>query len=267
MNAFRDGHPVAWSFQRNTSRWAWNSFASAEVTVPTAGKEDPLAGFTPLPPPAEKLGELRDLLAGRYSCRRFDGASLSLDEVSTLLWATYGVTGRSRLGALDWLDRPLPSGGGLYPLEVYALAGRVRDLEAGVYHYVPAVHGLELVRGGRMPPGFLTYLFMGQPYPARAPLTVVITSVVERSLAKYGDRGLRYVLLEAGHAMQSFALAAGALGLGTCQLGGFLDDELAATLRCEPDAEAPLYCASAGRPAGADRAARRAVDLPPEGLG
>ncbi|NMO51806.1 SagB/ThcOx family dehydrogenase [Actinoplanes sp. TBRC 11911] len=258
--SFRADHPSAWQFQRNTSRWAWNSLASPELNAPTAGKEDPLAAFTPLPPPAKELGELRELLIARSSCRRFDTTAMPLDDLSTLLWATYGVTGRSRLGALDWLDRPLPSGGGLYPLEVYALANRVRDLEAGIYHYVPALHGLELVRQGRLPDRFVSYLFMGQPYPALAPLTIVLTSVVARSLGKYGDRGLRYVLLEAGHAMQSFVLAASALGLGTCELGGFLDDELAATLRCEPDAEVPLYAASAGRPADADRAAQRAVD-------
>ncbi len=138
----------------------------------------------------------------------------------------------------------------------------VDGLDPGVYHYVPAAHGLELVRAVELPPAFLAYLFMGQPWVADAAVVAVISFVGARSLTKYGDRGYRYALLEAGHTMQNLNLAVAALGLGAVNLGGFYDDELAVLCGIDIEQEIPLYCCALGRPVAdpSDRMAMRALE-------
>src|SRR5262245_9738467 len=102
---------------------------------------------------------------------------------------------------------------------------------------------------------------MGQHYLTDAVAVAVIAADVERTLAKYGDRGYRYVLLEAGHCAQNLNVAAAALGLGTCNAGGFFDQELADLLTIDTDAEVHLYAVAVGRaPPGLTRLAMRSVD-------
>jgi SagB-type dehydrogenase family enzyme len=135
-------------------------------------------------------------------------------------------------------------------------------LDAGVYNYLPAADGLERLRDGELPASFVTYLFMGQPRVAEAAL-LVISVVPGRSLPKYGDRGYRYRLFEAGQVMHSMNLHTSALGLGMFNLGGFYDDVLGGLIRLEPEDELPLYAAAIGRPAkrvSEDRTAVRALD-------
>jgi SagB-type dehydrogenase family enzyme len=75
---------------------------------------------------------------------------------------------------------------------------------------------------------------------------IVILAVYERTTVKYGDRGIRYVHLEAGHAAQNVCLQATALGLGTVTVGAFYDDEVQAVLGA-PKNEKPLYVMPVGR--------------------
>jgi SagB-type dehydrogenase family enzyme len=105
----------------------------------------------------------------------------------------------------------------------------------------------------------LAQIFLAQPYLTAAAVVVVLAGALDRTTARYGDRGYRYVLYEAGHAMQNLTLAGAALDIGTLNLGGFLDDALAAVLRLRPDA-VPLYAVAFGPPAGADRGQLRGID-------
>ena len=102
---------------------------------------------------------------------------------------------------------------------------------------------------------------MGQPWVSAAAVVMIISAVTVRSLSKYGDRGYRYLLFEAGHVSQNIDLVATALGLGAINLGGFYDDELAALLRLQPEFEVPLYATALGVPASTERMARRALPI------
>lgn len=257
---FREDHPLAWTYHRNTSRWLHNSVEGppAGESAPRPPKENPDAPFTPLP--AVEPTPLTALLGDRVSCRAFAEDPIALGDLAAVLHAGYGVHGQSRLGALEFLERPVPSGGGLYPLELYVIIRAVDPLPDGVYHYTPVTHGLEQLREVRLPDRFLTYLFMGQPLVTQAATLIVITAVVSRSLAKYADRGYRYQLLEAGHVGQNLGLSAQEHGLGVCSLGGFFDDELAALLCADPNLEIALYALALGRPAHSDRNRQRALE-------
>ncbi|MFI6680771.1 SagB/ThcOx family dehydrogenase [Kribbella sp. NPDC050470] len=221
---------------------------------PTPGREDPTAPWIPLPPGIKLDMPLADLVRDRVSCRAFQDGPIGFAELATLLRVGYGSTGVTDDGPLYVVDRPVPSGGGLYPLELSVIVRCVDDLPAGIYHYVPLAVGLEVVQEAAVPPSSVSRLFLDQAWAAEAAVVLVLSA---RPMDKYGDRGHRYLLLEAGHVAQNVVLAATGLALGVVNLGGFLDDELSGLLQLRD--EIPLYGAAVGRPASADRTTRRAL--------
>jgi SagB-type dehydrogenase family enzyme len=98
---------------------------------------------------------------------------------------------------------------------------------------------------------------MNQPYLAGAPVVLLITAVVDRSMHKYGDRGYRYILLEAGHSAQNMCLAAASMNLGALPLGGFFDGFAAELLEIDQEHEVILYGLGFGQAATADRVKAR----------
>lgn len=247
---WRDSEALAWGFHRGTSRWLFNT-AGSESPPLRPSREHAVAPFVPLPsggPPEGTPDALAAAIGRRVSCRRFSDAAVPLGDVARLLRLAYGVGRHHAGGPQGMYDRPVPSGGGLYPLEVNLLVRAVDGLVPGVHHFVPTADGVELVREGALPPSLLTYLFMGQPWVPEAAFVVVLSAVPGRSLEKYGDRGYRYLLLEAGHLMQNLNLVGWSLGIGSVNLGGFFDDELAGLLRLDTEQEFCLYASAFGIP-------------------
>ncbi|MBS7625929.1 SagB/ThcOx family dehydrogenase [Candidatus Bathyarchaeota archaeon] len=177
-------------------------------------------------------------LARRRSIRDYGVGPLKLQELSQLLWAAQGVTDPRGL-------RTAPSAGGLYPLEVYVVAGDVEGLTGGVYKYVPGSHTLRMVLEGDRRRD-LCDAALGQSWVGNAPANIVITAVYERTTIKYGERGVRYVHIEVGHAAQNLCLQATALNLGAVTVGAFHDDRVKTLLNL-PESERPLYLIPIGR--------------------
>ena len=191
-----------------------------------------------LPAPRLDSGvSLEHALAERRSVREFAHGALTLAQVAQLLWAAQGVTDRD--GA-----RTAPSAGALYPLELYLVAGEVRDLAPGVYRYVPGRHQLEPVAAGDVRHG-LCAAALAQECVAEGAVVFVFTAVERRTTRKYGLRGVRYVHIEVGHAAQNLVLQATVLGLGSVTIGAFDDDAVAHLLHL-PKGEAPLYLMPVG---------------------
>jgi SagB-type dehydrogenase family enzyme len=150
-------------------------------------------------------------LAKRRSIRTYGAAPLSLAEVGQLLWAAQGVTA-------DGYLRAAPSAGALYPMETYVVAGNVQALAAGGYRYRPDGHGLVLVKPGDVR-SELARAAIDQDCVRGAPASIVFVAEYKRTTAKYGQRGFRYVYMEAGHAAENVYLQAVALALGTMSNG------------------------------------------------
>lgn len=197
-------------------------------------------GRVALPAAIELDDSLSAILRRRRSSRAFTGAGLSAAEIATLLFFAYGtVTPRGQ--------RPTPSGGALYPLEVYVGAAATEGIDAGLYHYDPSSHELETVSNsvGLHELGGAT---LAPEVVEQSGVFIAVTCVFWRSRFKYGQRGYRYCLLEAGHLMQNLLLAAEALKLAALPLGGYADNRLARLLEIDGVNEAPLYTAAVGRP-------------------
>jgi SagB-type dehydrogenase family enzyme len=163
---------------------------------------------------------------------------LAVKEVGQLLWAAQGTTSARGF-------RTAPSAGALYPLELFIVVGNVTTLPAGVYRYDPSTHSLKMTAKGDLRED-LSQAALSQKSLAKAPLVLVISAVYERTTAKYRDRGMRYVLMEAGHASQNVYLQAVPLGIGTVVIGAFRDQQVQSLLNCQSN-ERPLYLMPLGK--------------------
>ena len=170
-------------------------------------------------------------LAERRSVRSYSGKSLSLSDVSQLMWAAQGLT-------QDMFFRTAPSAGALYPLEVYLVVGNVDGMTAGVYRYVPSRHSMTRTLDGDRRDE-LCRVSLSQPHIRDAAAVIVVTAVYSRTMAKYGNRGIRYAHVEVGCAAENVYLQGISLGIGTCAVGAF-EDETAASILYLPISEKPL---------------------------
>jgi SagB-type dehydrogenase family enzyme len=255
---FRNKFPLAWLYHRNTSRWPYNIHtASTDARRSAPFKEYPLAATIPLPTPVLPTISFADAVALRASCRQFTGEPLPLMQLSNLLYAGYGIQGEILLDGQQFFERTVPSGGGLFPLELYIIMRYCDEIDPGIYHYNALHHLLEQIHSFQLPGSLLSDLFLGQRYLMSAASIVVITAVLERSLWKYEERGYRYILFEAGHVAQNLNLAAAAMEIGSLNLGGFFDTQLATMLGLDIELEIPLYCTAFGIPTTKDRVAMR----------
>ena len=178
-------------------------------------------------------------LYNRRSVREFSDESLTLDEISQICWAAQGITDNARF------LRSAPSAGALYPLEVYIVACDVSGLLPGVYRYMSEVHGLVRIIDGDIR-SELCAASLSQPSILEAPACLVFSAFYKKTTQKYGERGIRYVHLEAGHAAQNVYLQVVSLGLGTVTIGAFNDSNVRELLKMLAD-EQPLYIMPIGK--------------------
>jgi len=191
-----------------------------------------------LPDPKTK-GEIsvEQALLERRSVREYREGALTLAQAAQLLWAAQGITSREGL-------RTAPSAGAFYPLEVYLAVGEVTGLQPGVYRYDPDAHVLyQVTEKDRR--AELAGAALGQSCIEESAAVLVFTAVYERTTRKYGQRGVRYVHMEAGHAAQNVFLQATVLGLAAVVVGAF-DDRAVMTLLQRGADEHPLYLMPVG---------------------
>ena len=190
--------------------------------------------------PAEPLSVV-EALKKRRSVRSFSSKPLSMDDLSFLLWASTGVQ-RSERG---YEFRTTPSAGALYPIETYLIVNSVEDLAKALYHYDIEAHALEEMKAGDFAEE-MAHAALEQKMCINAQVVLVWTAVFERSKWKYAQRAYRYVYLEAGHMAQNLALAATGIGLGSCQIGAFFDDEVNQILGVDGKKESTIYLSVIG---------------------
>lgn len=213
------------------------SVSPTEPSAPTPASEP--EKILKLPQPRLKNAiSLEEALLQRRSVREYANSPLTLEEVSQLLWAAQGITS-------EWGGRTAPSAGALYPLEVYLAVGNVRNLSPGVYKYKPERHELVQVKPDDVR-GELAEAALSQAWIKEGAIDIVIAAVYQRTTIKYGDRGVRYVHMEAGHAAQNIYLQAAALNLGMVTVGAFHDDQVKNVMGMLED-EMPLYVIPVGR--------------------
>jgi SagB-type dehydrogenase family enzyme len=177
-------------------------------------------------------------LQTRRSVRTYKNDPLDLNEISQLVWSAQGITTARGL-------RTTPSAGALYPLELYVIAGWIENLPSAIYKYNPHQHALiKIISGDKR--AALSRAALRQGAVRKAPAVLLFCAVYERTTGKYGQRGIRYVHMEVGHAAQNVCLQAIALGLRTAVIGAFRDEAVKEIAHL-PANEQPLYLVPVGR--------------------
>ncbi len=203
--------------------------------------------------PAPKLKSsvsVEETMLNRRSIRDFKPDALSLEQVSQVLWAAYGIT--KEMSTPSFLRGGLktaPSAGALYPLEIYVVIGNVKGLEKGIYKYLPEGHFLMKTYDQDVRKE-LAEAALNQEFIEQAPISLFYSAVFSRTTKKYKSRGReRYVCMDLGHSAENVCLQVVAMGLGTCAVGAF-EDRMVSNVMMIPDEEEPLYIMPIGYPAG-----------------
>lgn len=185
-----------------------------------------------------------EVVRARETARHIAPGPIALAQLAKVLQTSYGMT---RDNAGTNFPRPfriVPSGGALYPLEIYLYSVAVDGLEEGLYHYDPEDHSLDVLPPGRDHPAAL---FVQRDLVASAAVIGFVSAIFHRSVFKYGDRGYRFVLLEAGHLAQNAMLAATDARLAAATVGGFFDREVDRYLGFDGVSESTIYAFPLGR--------------------
>ncbi len=168
---------------------------------------------------------LEKAISLRRSIRSYAEEALQLAELSQLLWSAQGITNERGF-------RTAPSAGATFPLEMFVMVNNVEGLDKGIYHYHPHGHTLEFLRTDDVSEA-LFRASLSQSMIIDGGAVLVFAAEFERTTARYGSRGERYVLNEIGHASQNVHLQAAALDLGTVVIGAYQDEEVEDILRLD----------------------------------
>lgn len=185
---------------------------------------------------------LRSALRGRMSVRNFSPKPVDLVTLGRTLYHAAGVRSGNH-------TRQYPSAGARFPLETYALVLRAGDgLPAGLYHYSVVNNSLELLGDDKYAEKKRIQCLFAREWSLKAPIFLFVTAQFWRTQMKYGERGYRYILIEAGHLGQNIYLVAHALGLGCCAIGGYVDQQVNQFLDIDGVSEAAVYSFALGWP-------------------
>ncbi|MCI0453482.1 MAG: SagB/ThcOx family dehydrogenase [Candidatus Dadabacteria bacterium] len=236
----------------------------AELTYRDKFKRYIEAEQVPLPRRLKKIKKsFTNIITTRKSQRIYSGSPIGVNELSTILYLSRGITSTIYLRREDKkslglpntrpIDKALrlhrnivPSAGALYPIEVYLAVFNVKGIEKGLYHYYPVGNLLEKIKVGDFRKE-LTKCFITDETVQSANLIFLMTAVFDRNQMKYGERGYRYILFEAGHIAQNVYLVSNAMDIGAVALGGFNDDLLNDFLEIDGEEESAVYSVVIGK--------------------
>jgi len=242
--ATRDGDYVV-----DTERERSEFEALARIEPPPSPYKDyPDRPFTPLPPPSLPLSAtFKDTLLARRTSRWFRDYTLTIQQLSSLLFYTWGKTASVEDDLIGpRIVRTSPSGGCRHPIEVYPLIRNVHGIPAGVYHYSVRRHGLELLKAKSAGRDFIRFC-SGQRWVGKASALFVMTAIFPRTMWRYRfSRAYRVVQMDAGHLGQTFQLTAAALGLRSFVTAALQDTVIECELGVDGLTECVIYCLAAG---------------------
>lgn len=156
---------------------------------------------------------IEEALSTRRSRRSYTEEPLTIRQLSQILWAGQGITEEPYF-------RTAPSAGALYPIDLYIAVNNVTEVEGGLYRYIPEEHYLHQIDST----SYQAKIYssgLWQEALKSPPVTILLVADYEVITPKYGNRGIRYTFLEAGHIAQNIYLQCESLGLGTVAIGAF----------------------------------------------
>jgi len=208
---------------------------------------DPTQPSVDLPSPATVVVgsvDLRQAIEARRSVRRYARRPLTMGELSFLLWCSQGAKAAS--GRVAML-RTVPSAGARHAFETYLLANNVDGLTPGLYRFLALEHRLLEVDLSPDLADRMVEACWRQQFVKTSAATFIWSAVVYRMAWRYGERGYRYLHLDAGHVCQNLYLAAEAVGCGVCAIAAFNDEAMNELLELDGEQQLVIYLATVGK--------------------
>ncbi|MBA4372701.1 MAG: thioester oxidase [Thermodesulfovibrio sp.] len=188
--------------------------------------------------------DLITAIGDRRSHRNFTKDTVSLDELSFMLWATQGITRKANEGTAF---RTVPSAGCRHAFETYLCILNVAGTAQGIYRYLPVEHQLLLEKE----PGNLAVRAAeaahGQTFIARTAITFIWTTLPQRMEWRYDIAAHKVIALDAGHVCQNLYLAAAAAGCGVCAVAAYDQQKMDKLLGVDGEDEFTVYLAAVGK--------------------
>lgn len=166
---------------------------------------------------------IQSCILNRKSVRNFTSDPMQYNELSNILYYSAGLNDHKKY-KINFRNEP--SAGALYPLEIYIVINRVNNIHTGIYHYNIRENCLELLKEVNDICNLVDDYHIKDQSITTANATLLVTAIFKRTTFKYGNRGYRFILTEVGHLLQNIALTSTTYGIGTCELGGYEDDEI-----------------------------------------
>lgn len=182
-----------------------------------------------------------EMIELRLTRRAYTQEPITLKELSYLLWATQGV---KAVTAQQTTLRTVPSAGARHAFETYLFIQNVVDLKPGLYRFLALEHAL--LPMGDLPPEHAK-AFLSLRTVETSAITLLWAARANRMLQRFGNRGYRYLFIDAGHVCQNLYLAAQTIDVGVCPLGAFDDEMLNHQLALDGVDEFVVYGAALGK--------------------
>ncbi len=186
-----------------------------------------------------------DIINDRISHRKFKNESISLEELSFLLWSTQGV--KSVVGENYATMRTVPSAGARHPYETNLMINNVRGLKRGIYRYLPLTHQLEYVYTPDDMVQTITQAARKQKFAGDCAVTFIWSVVPYKGEWRYNEESHKPMLLDAGHICQNLYLACETIGCGTCAIAAYDQDLLDELLQLDGDDHFSVYLSPVGK--------------------
>ncbi len=190
---------------------------------------------------------LQEAITQRRSLRKYSEEPLSLEELSFLLYCSSWARDFRSNERMEITLRNVPSAGSRHPLETFLDVRRVSGLKSGLYYYHPIKHCLILIDESPEIHDRIFEACFRQEMIKTAAVNFFFTAVPYRTAWRYGQRGYRYLYLDAGHVGQNLHLAAEGIGGGACMIGAYLDEAINEALRVDGNQEFVIYAAAIGK--------------------
>jgi SagB-type dehydrogenase family enzyme len=188
--------------------------------------------------------DLTTAIANRKSHRIFKNTPLTLKEVSYLLWATQGIRQIVNPGSAL---RTVPSAGARHAFETYLCVLNVKEIEPGIYRYLPVDHKLLFEFTLKDLETRIVEATYGQSFTGKAPISFIWTTIPYRMEWRYHLAAHKVIAIDAGHVCQNLYLAVEAIGAGTCAIAAYNQEIMDRLLKLDPDEEFAIYMAVVGK--------------------
>lgn len=190
--------------------------------------------------------DLFETIQKRQTLREYSPRALTLHELCFLLMCTQGI---KRVVPDVATFRTVPSAGARHALETYLLVNRVQGLSPGLYRLLAIERKILKVSTADDLAGRFTDACLGQGFVQTCAALFIWAADVYRMAYRYGQRGYRYLYLDAGHVCQNLYLGAEAIDAGVCAIGAYDDDRVNALLGLNGKDHFAIYLAAVGKKA------------------